>query len=62
MTYPVIGRDYHRSQIVHRTCRDAFGSDLERDERWARQCDRTVVWLAAIAGAVVITLIYFGVI
>ena len=59
--YPVIGRDYHRPERAYRTCREAFGSDLERDERWAVAWNRAIVAFCIVAAIVVIPLIALGV-
>ncbi len=61
MAYPTIGSDYHRSMRVPRSCREAFGSDMEREERWNRHWDRAVFWVCAFLCATAIPLIALGV-
>ena len=61
MSYPTISRDYWRNQRTHRSCREAFGSDLERDERWAVAWNRAIVAFCIVAAIVVIPLIALGV-
>ena len=60
MSYPVIGSDYHRSMRVPRSAREAFGSDMEREQRWQATWDQVVVGLCVAIAAALIPAVWCG--
>lgn len=61
MARPIVSSDYWRTARTHRSCREAFGSDMQREERWNQRWDRLIVGFAIVIAVVLIPLIALGV-